>query len=135
MIKTHPKNSWHDADIQNLIGNILRTGVILSAAIVLIGGILYLLKYGSTVLDHRMFRGEPSDLRHIKEIISNAVSLHSRGIIQLGLLILIATPILRVGLSSVAFFKERDFMYMVVSLIVLSFLLFGLMGGVISVVK
>ena len=52
-----------------------------------------------------------------------------RGVIQLGLLLLIATPIARVAFSVVGFALERDRMYVVFTLIVLAILLYSLLGS------
>jgi uncharacterized membrane protein len=57
------------------------------------------------------------------------LALHGRGLIQLGLLILIATPIARVAFSVVAFLYQRDWTYVVVTLIVLGLLVYSLLGG------
>jgi uncharacterized membrane protein len=130
MTTTHRKKIWQDADMQRIISRTLRTGVIISAVLVMTGGLLYLVKYGASVPDHHAFLGKPSDFLHFRGILSDAFSWRSRGIIQLGLLALIATPILRVALSAWIFLKERDFTYMVVSLIVLLFLLYSFTGGV-----
>ncbi len=46
---------------ENLIGTLLRVGVVLAAVVVATGGILYLIKYGATKPDYRIFRGEQSD--------------------------------------------------------------------------
>jgi uncharacterized membrane protein len=80
-------------------------------------------------VDFRVFRGEPADLREIRGIISETVALHGRGIIQLGLLLLIATPVARVAFSIFGFAQERDRMYVVFTLIVFSILLWSLLGS------
>jgi len=118
--------SWTDERIENIIGNMLRAGVILAAAVVLAGGVLYVAKYGGQKPQYGAFHGEPSDLRSVSQIFEQAISLHARGLIQLGLLILIATPVARVAFSVIAFAAERDWLYVVVTLIVLAVLLYSL---------
>ena len=103
--------------------------MILAAAVVFIGGIAYLARYGAKVADHREFRGEPAELSSPSGIISAAVALRPRGIIQLGLLLLIATPVARVVFTVFAFFMERDYTYVGVTLVVLAVLLFSLFFG------
>ena len=61
-------------------------------------------------------------------IVRDAGRLHSRGIIQLGILLLIATPIARVAFAVFAFAAERDKMYVVFTLIVLTILMYSLIG-------
>jgi uncharacterized membrane protein len=86
-------------------------------------------RYGSALPDFRVFRGEPSDLRSQTGIISEAASWRSRGIIQTGLIVLIATPVLRVACCLFAFFRQRDRLYVLVTLFVLTLLLTSLAGG------
>jgi uncharacterized membrane protein len=104
----------------------LRAGVLLSALIVLTGGVIYLVRHLHDPADYRVFHGEPTDLRHIRGILRDSFSLHGRGIIQLGLLLLIATPIARVAFSIFGFAKERDGMYVGFTLMVLMILLYSL---------
>jgi uncharacterized membrane protein len=117
-----------DKRAENAIGILLRAGVLLSAAIALIGGILFLVHYGTDMPNYRQFHAEPSELRHVDLIVRFAASLHSRGIIQLGLLLLIATPVARVAFSVWAFLEERDWTYVAVTLIVLALLVYSLIG-------
>jgi uncharacterized membrane protein len=112
-----------------LIGLLLRTGVALAATVVLAGGIFYLTKYGDLKPDYRIFRGEPSDLRSIGGVLEDAISLHSRGIIQLGLLLLIATPIARVAFSVAGFASEHDWLYVGITLVVLGVLIYSLVSS------
>lgn len=112
-----------------LIGLLLRTGVLLAATVVLAGGILYLTKYGGLTPDYRIFRGEPTDLRSIGGVVGDATSLHSRGIIQLGLLLLIATPIARVAFSVAGFASERDWLYVGITLVVFGVLIYSLLSS------
>lgn len=111
---------------ESLIGTMLRFGVVLAAAVVLVGGILYMMKFGAMKPDYRIFRGEPSDLRFVRGILADAATGHSRGLIQLGLLILIATPVARVAFSVIAYISERDWLYTAITLIVLAILLYSL---------
>jgi uncharacterized membrane protein len=121
--------AWTDKRIENILGNLLRTGVILSAAIVFCGAIFYLVRHGQAPADYRVFQGEPSDLRSVAGIVHDAVHLSGRGIIQLGLLFLIATPVARVILSIWGFAAEHDRMYVVFTVIVLAILIFSLVGS------
>ena len=83
----------------------LRAGVLVAATVVVCGGVVYLLRHGHASPEYRVFRGEPSDLRSISGIVSDARSLSGRGLIQLGLLLLIGTPIARVMFSVVGFLE------------------------------
>jgi len=81
------------------------------------------------VTNYRVFAGEPVELRTISGIFYEAWALHGRGLIQLGLLVLIATPVARVAFSLFAFLYERDWTYVFVTLLVLGLLVYSLFGG------
>ncbi|HME01345.1 MAG TPA: DUF1634 domain-containing protein [Terriglobia bacterium] len=123
------KIQWTDQRTEMVIGGLLRTGVILSAVLVVLGGAVYLVRHGMDPPSYHVFRGEPSDLRNVKGILRQVRAGRGRGIIQLGLLLLIATPVARVAFSVVAFALERDRLYVVITLIVLAVLAFSLAGG------
>ena len=120
---------WTDRKIENILGNLLRAGVGLSAFVVFCGAVVYLARYGHSPADYRVFQGEPSDLRRVPGILRNAWQIDGRGIIQLGLLFLIATPVARVIFSIWGFAAEHDRMYVVFTVIVLAILLFSLIGS------
>jgi len=111
------------------MGALLRSGVVLSAVIVFVGGVLYVMRHRVPATDYRVFRGEPGDLRTISGIFHEALSFSGRGLIQLGLLVLIATPVARVAFSFFAFLYERDWTYVLVTLLVLGLLVYSLFGG------
>lgn len=123
------KRGWTDEQVERIVGTLLRSGVIIAALVVLVGGILYLIRYGATSPDYRVFRGEPANLRSVSGIVRGALSFRSRGVIQLGLLLLIATPVARVIFSVFAFALQRDRIYVIVTLIVLAVLIYSLAGG------
>ncbi|MGA2903144.1 MAG: DUF1634 domain-containing protein [Candidatus Korobacteraceae bacterium] len=121
--------SWNDERIEVIIGALLRTGVILAAAVVLFGGVLYLVRHGHDIPDYRTFHGEPESLKSPTEIVHGVLGMGGRAIIQFGLLLLIATPVARVAFSAVAFAIEGDRMYVVITLIVLAILCYSLFGS------
>jgi len=124
-----PAAKWTDQKVEILVGNLLRTGVITSAAVVFVGAVVYLARHGTAPADYRIFKGEPADLRYIRGIVQAALSFSGRGIIQLGLLLLIATPVARVALSIIGFAEEGDRMYVGFASLVLVILLFSLLSG------
>lgn len=119
---------WTDRRVEIIVGNLLRTGVILSAAVVMLGGAIFLMRHGLQPAAYRVFRGEPSDLRSLHGILRQALALRGRGIIQLGLILLIATPIARVAFSLFGFSEEKDRMYVAFTAVVLVILLYSLVG-------
>ena len=114
---------------EQVFGNLLRAGVIASALVVLVGGVLYLARHGGEIADYRVFRGEPAELRHPTGIVQELLAMRSRGVIAAGLLLLVATPIARVAFSVYLFIRHRDLIYVAVTLIVLAVLLFSLFSG------
>jgi uncharacterized membrane protein len=121
--------TWNDLRIEIIIGTLLRTGVILAASVVLFGGVLYLVRHGHEIPDYRTFHGEPENLKSPKDIVHGVFGMSARAIIQLGLLLLIATPVARVAFSAVAFAIEHDYMYVVITLIVLAILSYSLFSS------
>jgi uncharacterized membrane protein len=112
-----------------ILANLLRSGVLLSAAVVLWGGCIYLSRHAHEQANYRVFAGEPSEFRTIPGVMRSVLNGRGRGLIQLGLLLLIATPIVRVAFSMVGFAIERDRMYVAFTLIVLAILLYSLLGS------
>lgn len=120
---------WTDLRIEIIIGSLLRTGVLLAASVVLIGGVIYLARHGHETTNYSAFHGEPEALRSVSGITEGMIAFHGQAIIQFGLLLLIATPVARVAFSAVAFAIEGDYMYVVITLIVLAILLYSLFGS------
>jgi uncharacterized membrane protein len=120
---------WNDAQVEVVIGNLLRAGVSLAAVVVLLGAAVFLVRHGFEPANYRAFAGEPSDLRSFGGIASYTMHGRGRGIIQLGLLLLLATPVARVAFAAFAFAMERDWLYVCVSTLVLLILLYSLIGS------
>lgn len=108
------------------IARVLRLGVALSAAIVVAGAVIYLATEGLTTAAYGVFRGEPDSLRSIDGIVRDAAALSGPGLIQLGLLVLIATPIARVAFAMVGFARQRDWLYASFCVFVLMLLAYSL---------
>jgi uncharacterized membrane protein len=121
--------AWSDQDTEQIIGTLLRVGVLMSALTVGVGGGIYLWQFGQLQPHHSIFTGEPASLRSPAAILSGLTSGNGRAIIQTGVLLLIATPIARVIFSVWAFHKEKDRLYVSITLIVLATLTFSLIWG------
>src|SRR3990167_8579534 len=125
------KKAMTDGRMELIIGNLLRVMVTISAAFVAVGGALYLIRHGLEAPDYGGFDCVSKNLRTLRDVVSVAGDMKSVGIIQLGLLLLIATPVARVIFSVFAFLIERDSLSAVVASIVLAVLLLTLTGGLI----
>jgi uncharacterized membrane protein len=124
------KTEWTDQRIEVIIGNLLRLGVIVASVTVFTGGVFFMIGHGLDTPHFQLFRGEASKLRSIESVLTEMRTLRSRAVMQLGILLLILTPVARVAFSIFAFHKEKDNLYVLISSIVLAFLLFSLFSGV-----
>jgi uncharacterized membrane protein len=115
--------------VDKAISLVLRAGVIIAAALVSLGAAPYLVRHPIPPVDYRVFHGEPLELRSMSGVLREALAFHGSGFIQLGLLVLIATPIARVVLSVFVFLYERDWPYVFITLVVLGILLYSLLAG------
>jgi len=145
--------AWTGERVERIIGTLLQTGVILAGMVVLAGGFAYLAQNGHTRANYRTFSGNATegnasavtisgnavagnaaDLRgltsgfHAASVFHAAFHGDGRAIIEIGLLLLIATPVSRVAFSIVAFGLQRDWLYVAFTCIVLAILLFSLFG-------
>lgn len=116
-----------DKNAEQIIGHLLRAGVLLSAFVVLLGGVLYLRQAAHVRRDYHTFHGITPSLKTIPGVLHRAAKFDPESIIQLGLLLLITTPVARVAFSIAAFALERDWLYVGITLLVLGVLFFSLM--------
>ncbi len=126
-----PAPDWSDEGIDQVIGNLLRIGVIVSALVVAVGGMLFLAENGRNAAPN-LEKFEPEELRGPGGILHECAAGNSRGLILLGLLLLIATPVARVIFSVAAFAVQRDLLYVLFTLVVLAVLLYSLFNGYFS---
>lgn len=124
------KKDFLDHDVQLLIGNVLRWGVILAMSVVFFGGIIYVFRHGHETACYQKFVGEPAFLKSIPGIFHGVRVFKGRAIIQTGILLLIATPITRVLLSIFSFLREKDYLYVVITLLVLGIITASMLSGI-----
>ncbi|HLP89439.1 MAG TPA: DUF1634 domain-containing protein [Nostocaceae cyanobacterium] len=118
-----------EQQLENLLSNLLKYGVLIASSVVLLGGMLYLIHHGSESAEYQVFRGTSSDFCSPIGVVNAVLSGSRRGIIQLGLLILIAVPILRVIISLITFILQRKFIYVIINLLVLASIIYSLVGA------
>lgn len=129
------KQFWVEKDVELYIGKLLRYGVMLSCAITLFGGIIYLYQQQGIVPDYsptpsgESFKGVAEYLRELTTILPRILEFDGAAIIQLGVIVLIATPVLRVAFSAIAFLIEKDYMYVTITLIVLTIIILNMIFG------
>lgn len=117
----------HDLDLS--VAAMLRVGVTLAALVVLGGGILSLLHPWTTTPDYKHFEPGGPALRTLSGIARSAMHGDAQSIIQLGLVLLIATPVARVVFCVVGFARQRSLLYFGISSLVLAVLLYSLTKG------
>jgi uncharacterized membrane protein len=128
-----PHHGLTDERVEQVVGNLLRIGVIGSALVVLAGGMMLLFQEGrQPAPDLHQFREEPDELRSVVGVLRQTAQLSSSGVIMLGLLLLIATPVARVLFSVIAFAWQRDYLYVFFTVLVLAVLLYSLFSGYFS---
>jgi uncharacterized membrane protein len=115
-----------DQQFEIFLGKLLRTGVMTAALIVLAGGMWFLSEAHGARREYKTFRGVPAELSSLPAIVHGAMGGQALALIQLGILVLIATPVTRVLFSMLGFGLERDWMYVGVTAIVLALLLYSL---------
>ena len=120
------KHILKDKDMQLIMGNLLRAGVVLSMTVVFIGGVIYLFGYGSLKADYSKFVIDENGFFSLGSIWNGLMQFNGKAIIQLGILLLIFTPISRVILAVVSFFLERDYLYVMIGVLILGIIMFSL---------
>ena len=111
--------------LEQAMGRILQIGVTASALVVSIGGILYLAQTRGARPSYQHFQSATAQLTTVHGIVAQALSLNPAGIVEFGILLLIATPICRVLFGVVGFAMLSDRLYTAISAIVLVILLFS----------
>lgn len=118
-----------DRRMELTVSTILRSGVLISGFVVLAGAFFYLSRHWSDPVAYRQFHGQPEEDRLIGSILRGVSQGRARSVMQLGILLLIGTPVARVAFSLVGFMLERDRIYVLITSIVLALLLYSLIAG------
>lgn len=128
-MKKEENKNMTDYDMEQLIGQVLRYGVLISGIVAIVGGIWYLFQRGMEMPHYTNFTGEPANYTTFSGILQGLSQGSATEIIQMGVVILIATPILRIFFSLVSFILEKDKLYIVLTFIVLSIIMFSMFAG------
>lgn len=119
------KGKVTDIDLEKMIGQLLRVGVLVSSAVVLAGGILYFIRHGGQQPRFGTFHGEPDKMRAPGAMLRAIGHGEGRPLIALGLLLLILTPIARIVASIGGYLMEKDYLYVLITLLVLGVILWN----------
>ena len=128
--KTMTQEKFGEKDFQTIIGNLLRYGVWISLSVAFIGGIVYLMHHCSDIEDYSVFKEND---RNIFEVFANVYNgvIHGSGesIIFFGVILLFLTPVFRVLLSLFSFLLEKDYLYVVITAIVIGIIILSISFG------
>lgn len=123
------KENLNDKDIQVILGTLLRAGVIISMSIVLLGGVIFLVHNKGVLIDYKIFKPELSEFSSIVSIFKGVLTFRGDAIVQFGVLMLIFTPIARIVFAIFSFLIEKDYLYVIIGLIILSIITLSLNSG------
>jgi uncharacterized membrane protein len=118
-----------DQDIDVSVAALLRFGITLSSLVALAGGLIYLRHPWAAATNYTQFHAPGPSLQTIGGILRGVRSGRADCIIQLGLVLLILTPVARVVFCVAGFVRQRDRLYVLISLFVLGVLLYSLLAG------
>ena len=116
-------HSIDDEKVELLLGNVLRLGVILAALLTITGASMLLIANGNRP-GRQLIAGSGEFSR--SALFHGIAHGDGNAIIMLGLMVLFATPVLRVAGMIVGFLRERDWLYTAISSAVLTILVLGI---------
>ena len=115
-----------DIDLELAMARVLILGVRIASTLVIAGAALFLWRHGWETISYHLFLGEPAALLSLPAILHSVLQGHGRALIQLGLICLVLTPVVRVAMACLKFAQEKDYVYVGVSAFVLLVLLYAL---------
>lgn len=118
-----------DLDLNRSVGNLLRLGVVLSVATSLIGFIKLFTEGFKMPRKYNLLNMGDSSEKVWGSFWDSLCKGEGMAIIQLGILLLILTPLVRIIFALIGYLKEKDYTYVVISLIVLTIMLVSFLTG------
>ncbi len=119
-----------DRDLAMFIAKIMRWGVIAAITFTATGGIIFLLRHSGQTFDHRHYiTVDHSIITIFRDTFTGIFNGNGRSFIMLGILVLFATPVIRVIFSLIGFILEKDRLYIVITSVVLAIIFISISGG------
>ncbi|MEP6928969.1 MAG: DUF1634 domain-containing protein [Flavobacterium sp.] len=128
--KSMTQEKFGEKDFQKIVGNLLRYGVWISLSVAFIGGIVYLMHHGSDIENYSVFKENDKNIFEVIAGVYNGV-IQGRGesIIFFGIILLFLTPVFRVLLSLFSFLLEKDYLYVVITTVVICIIIMSISFG------
>lgn len=122
-----------DVDVESIISFTLRAGVTISV-LVMLAGIIFTFVHHPAYFSSRPALGELTAAgtaysNSIRMVLHGIAEHRGQSIAMLGVLLLIATPVVRVAISVLLFAVEKDFRYVLITAVVLVILLLSMFSG------
>lgn len=121
---------WTEEEIDVRMGRLLQWGVVIASVVMAAGATIFLIRTGASAENYRTFHPGNPELEHWRGILSLARRGDGRGVMQLAVLLMVATPVARVLFAVYAFLRIRDWLYMAISVLVLGILIFSIAHAV-----
>lgn len=121
------KRHFTDLDLNRSVGNLLRLGVIISVITSFIGFVKLFFEGFEMPSDYTSLEVPEGNIWH--SFFTSLAKFEGVGIIQLGILLLILTPLVRIIFALIGYMKEKDHTYVIISLIVLGIMLVSFLMG------
>ena len=121
------KRHFTDFDLNRSVGNLLRIGVLLSVITSLFGFVKLSLEGFEMPKDYSLLEGTEDNIW--QSFWTSLMNFEGMGIIQLGILLLIITPLVRIIFALIGYLKEKDYTYVIISSIVLGIMLVSFLMG------
>jgi len=120
----------NDKTMQHAVGNVLKYGVWSVLVVGVVGGLLLIWSNGDRTIDYSTFKeNDQTIFQVVDQIMKGVIRLDGRSIVYLAIIMLFSTPLLRLILSLISFLIEKDYMYVMITTIVLIIIAFSVYFG------
>lgn len=140
-----PRQSFEEKDaadeervrrVELLISQLLRYGIAISLALIVVGTVITFLHHPSYISSSdallRLTKPGAAFPHTLHDVAAGLLSLRGQGFVTIGLLLLIATPVLRVAVSIFGFMYQGDRVFTAITTLVLCLLLLSFALGTVE---
>ena len=123
------RKNFTDVDLNRSVGNLLRLGVILAVITSLIGFVKLFMEGFKMPRKYKLLDMGTSSEKVWSHFWETLCKGEGMAIIQLGILMLIFTPLMRIIFALIGYLKEKDYLYVLISSIVLIIMVISFVTG------